>query len=71
MVKLELLGFLLMENSILVLETGELYNQGFALGHGHVTGRELTLWLGIYKAPPKSCEHCSKYVNSVPVICQL
>lgn len=69
MVKLELLGFLLMENSILVLETGELYNQGFALGH--VTGRELTLWLGIYKAPPKSCEHCSKYVNSVPVICQL
>lgn len=41
MEKLGLLGFLLMENSILVLETGELYNQDFALGYD--TGRELTL----------------------------
>lgn len=30
-----------MENSILVLETGGLYNQGFVLGY--VTGRELIL----------------------------
>lgn len=44
MVELGLLGFLLMRNRILVLEAGELYNQGFI--PDYVTNRELGMWLG-------------------------
>lgn len=50
-----------MENSILVLETGGLYNQG--LPSWLCQSRQLRTELGNRKHLLTSCEHCSEYVN--------